>query len=341
MGRICIGIYDRECGYARRLAGYIRRRCEDSLEVRVFTSEQTLKECLEGGGLDCLLAGETVRDLWTGCENLLAVRLSEEGKENLDKKAACIEKYQSAEQIWRKLLRVGGEELFGAGFLSSVQPEEETVFIGICSPLHGCGKTRLGLSMSRLLAEYGKTLFVTLDEFSCLPAILGEETPEADLSEIYYYYSQGSLSQTRLQMALCRWGKAEYLAPARLPEDLYPEGKPYGEEFIRCLAGTAGCRYLVLDLGNSVRGKESSLFSMCRKLYVPDREMPGEALRTKAFLQWLEETGLPGGRVERFVMEKSETGWYETADGGYSGQLGAVAERLLRRGGLMEGKEKE
>ena len=52
------------------------------------------------------------------------------------------------------------------------------------------------------------------------------------------------------------------------------------------------------------------------------------------------------GRISRFEKdfyrrEKSETDWYETAEGAYSGQLGAVAERLLRRGGLMEGKEKE
>ena len=52
MRRTCIGIYGGEGEYVRKLAGYIRRRCGDGLEVKAFTRKEALRECLEAGGLD-------------------------------------------------------------------------------------------------------------------------------------------------------------------------------------------------------------------------------------------------------------------------------------------------
>ena len=179
MKRTCIGIYGKESEYIRKLAGYIRRRCGDSLEVKAFTKKENLKACLEEGGLDCVLAepyGEALCSeyhVWTAL-------LSEDRLETEER--VCIEKYHSAEQIWKLLLKFSGDRLKSIGplMISGL----ETVFIGIASPLHGCGKTSLGLYASRILGEQERTLFLTLDEFSCLPEILGEGTLPAELSEL-------------------------------------------------------------------------------------------------------------------------------------------------------------
>ena len=41
------GIYDREAEYTRRLGSYLRRRCGDMLEIKIFPDWRRLKAVLE------------------------------------------------------------------------------------------------------------------------------------------------------------------------------------------------------------------------------------------------------------------------------------------------------
>ncbi|MCI8551234.1 MAG: hypothetical protein HFI68_11730 [Lachnospiraceae bacterium] len=332
MGRKCIGIYGKEREYAGKLAGYIRRRCGDELEVRVFTKKEILKECLESDQLDCVLVE---KDAWGLCRNYGNVWMAilsegEAGQSVYD--IPCIEKYQSAEQIWKQLLKLGGERLTGNGGLAA--ENSETVFLGVASAVHGCGKTALGLCLSRFLAKQGRTLFLTLDEFSCLPEILGEEGAEAEVSELYYYYSQKELTRARIQSAVCRWGEAEYLAPAGGLGDLYREGKPYETDFFRCIAETGAYRYVVIDMGNSLFQKEK-LLGMCRKLYVPEGKTEENAIRVDQFLKWMEYEGLLERLVRCNVTWKGEGGRQYSFRRAHLLETGAVARSLLQKDGFL------
>ena len=141
MRRTCIGIYGGEGEYVRKLAGYIRRRCGDGLEVKAFTRKEALRECLEAGGLDCVLTetdGEAIcaeYGVWTAF-------LSEGASAGAKADGIYIDKYQSAEQIWRLLLKFGGERLKGAG-TPLAAADAAPVFIGIASPLHGLWGSRM------------------------------------------------------------------------------------------------------------------------------------------------------------------------------------------------------
>ncbi len=335
MGRKCIGIYGKEGEYARKLAVYIRRRCGDGLEVRVFTKKEILKECLENGQLDCVLAENDAWGLCRNYENVWTAILSDGEAGQPAYGIPCIEKYQSAEQIWKMLLKFGGERLTGNGGLAA--ENSETVFLGIASAVHGCGKTALGLCLSRFLAERERTLFLTLDEFSCLPEILGEEGVEAEVSELYYYYSQKELTRARIQSAVCRWGEAEYLAPAGDLGDLYREGKPYETDFFRCLAETGDYRYVVIDMGNSLFQKEK-LLGMCRKLYVPEGETEENAVRIDQFLKWLEYEGFLERSVRCNIPWNVEGGRQYSFRRAYLQETGAVARGLLQKDGFFSGE---
>ncbi|MCI8465428.1 MAG: hypothetical protein HFI63_06180 [Lachnospiraceae bacterium] len=329
MKRTCIGIYGKEGEYIRKLAGYIRRRCKDGLEVKAFTKKETLKECLESGGLDGVLAEPDAEIL---CKNykVWTVILSDNRGEATEMESPCIDKYQSAEEIWKRMLKLGGDRLTGLGVSSDTNLE--TVFIGIVSPLHGCGKTSLGLCISRFLAKQGRTLFLTLDEFSCLPELLGEGGTEAELSELYYYYSQGELSPVRLQSALCQWGEAEYLTPAGAAEDLYRDGEPYEAGFFQSLAKAGGYRYMIIDMGNSLFRKEG-LLCLCNRLYVPGQESSGSLIRTERFERWLEEKGLLE-RMVRCPIPREE----DCPDPFFLAvfsEIGAAAKALLERDGFL------
>lgn len=330
--RTCIGIYGEEGEYVRKLAGYIRRRCSDSLEVKAFTKKEALEECLKKGGVDCMLTepgGESLcvqYKVWTAL-------LSENGAEREERGGICIEKYQSAEQIWKLLLKLGGERLGGAG-VPLTATDTEPVFIGVVSPLHGCGKTGFGLFAGRILAGYERTLFLSLDEFSCLPEILGEGGGMAELSELYYYYSQGELSGVRLQPALCRWGEAEYLVPAGEPEDLYREGKPYEAGFFRELARVGAYRYVVIDLGNSLFCKEEIL-GLCSRLYLPEEDSPGGQVRMEQFCRWLENRGLLGRALRCRLPWETGKGGSHSFQLAFLSETGETVRRLLGKDGFL------
>lgn len=332
MRRTCIGIYGTEGDYVRKLAGYIRRRCSDGLEVKAFTKKEALKECLEQGGVDCMLAEPDGESLCSEY-NVWTALLCEEGSETEAGGIVRIEKYQSAEQIWRLLLKSGGERLAGAGAVFAAK-DADTVFIGIASPVHGCGKTSLGLCAGRLLGQKERTLFLTLDEFSCLPEILGEGSVPAELSELYYYYSQGELSAARLQSALCRWGEAEYLVPAGEMEDLYREGGPYETGFFRTLAQAGAYRYVVIDLGNSLFRKEE-LLGMCERLYVPEQNLPGGRIRMECFYQWLERRGLSARAVRCRIPWDAARCRPDALRLAFLSETGEAVRRLLQRDGFL------
>ena len=85
MDRWRLGLWDRDAGYVRSLGRYIRERAGERLEVRVFTSEDALRMCLDEGGLEGVLAGDAVLSvcreypgLWTA---LLAEREEEVSEE--------------------------------------------------------------------------------------------------------------------------------------------------------------------------------------------------------------------------------------------------------------------
>lgn len=332
MKRTCIGIYGGECDYVRRLAGYIRKRVEDSLEVKTFTKREALEACLAQGGVDCVLTepdGEPLcaeYEVWTA--------LLSEGKTGMtEREIPCIEKYQSAEQIWKLLLKFGGERLTGAG-IPLVKTDKETTFIGIASPLHGCGKTSLGLCISRVLGQRERTMFLTLDEFSCLPEILGEGGETAELSELYYYYSQGKLSGARLQSALCRWGEAEYLAPAGELGDLYKEGKPYEASFFRALAWAGTYRYVVIDFGNSLFQKEE-LLAMSERLYIPEQGSQGSLVRTDCFWGWLERKGFSERAVRCRIPWGTGSGRPDNLRLEFLSEAGEEIRQLLKKDGFL------
>ena len=46
MERIKIGIYDRNPGYARSLAGYFRRHHGEAAEIQVFTGSEALEQAV-------------------------------------------------------------------------------------------------------------------------------------------------------------------------------------------------------------------------------------------------------------------------------------------------------
>ena len=301
MERIKIGIYDRNPGYARSLAGYFRRHHGEAAEIQVFTGSEALEQAVRENRIGILLADETAENLCRASPDVKSVILSEteairpeEGGEaetgrsdseaekgggskpdGLELPRIC--RYQPADRIWKALLL-----LFESEFLTEHgggNGKTEGKLIGICTP--GTDSTGLGMLLTALFAERGRTLYLTLEEFSSFQTIMGAESPE--LSELYYYYSQNSLTTARLAASVLGNSSAQMIAPVRDPEDLYRDGMLYETKFFRTLAELGGYRQLILNLGG-VSGR-GSLLEACQAI-IGEVESPAAS--------WLEKHGLGG-----------------------------------------------
>ena len=167
MKRWRLGICDREAGYARSLARFLRARGEGRLEVRVFTAKEAAAACLDEGGLDCLLADEECAAQWVSYPGVFVAALSEKDG---DGEVPFVGKYQSAERIWKRLLEIGAA---GDWEQPSSVGSRKTEIIGICSPSQDLKGLVLGLLAGRLLSGTERSLFLTIGEFSALPELLG------------------------------------------------------------------------------------------------------------------------------------------------------------------------
>ncbi len=353
MGKIRLGIYDRNAGYARGLGGYIRRYRGDGLEVKIFTGCEPLEACLTEGGLDVLLADREAEALCRQHKEIWAAILDEgspddkmPSREKSDLPHIC--KYQSADRLWRNVLLLGGEHLAGTTAADGIL--RETGLIGVCALSGGYGRTRLGLFMGQVLAAQDRTLFLTLEEFSAVSFFMNGELPEAEISELYYYYSQGGLTAARLQAAVCRRGKLDMIAPVKNPGDLYREGKPYEPAFFKGMAETGGYRWIVLDMGNDLAGK-TAVLRECSRIFVLENGCgeeeaaknlvvpQWEQVRTGAAVSWLEALGL-GERIVRCRLPLGPFR-YGTAGRELTGPAEDRVRRILEKCGLIPGQEKK
>ena len=91
--------------------------------------------------------------------------------------------------------------------------------IGVYSPVGRCLKTSFALTLGQLMAADRRVLYVTLEDYSGLASMTGEEY-KSDFSDILYYFSQGNLNFMRLSGIVHSIGNMDYIPPARYPEDL-------------------------------------------------------------------------------------------------------------------------
>lgn len=309
MGRICLGIYDKEGDYAKRLGRYIRRKGSTLMDVRVFTKQETLKKCLDSHGISLALISEDAKELCSHYEELWVAILAEERQKNYryeptfqaslvresfpgerkPREFVCpfIEKYQSAEKIWKALLTLAGERIYGDEEALAVSGG--TSFLAIASPVHRIGKTELARALGEELAfrEKGRVLVISLEEFSSAMSDVSHDWGRGELSELYYYYSQKQLTPARICEACVSTSDMDFVLPVRNPEDLYPEGKLYPIDFFRTLAVCGGYRYLILDMGNTLAFREE-LLGGCQMILVPSMG-PEDSDRVKSFKIWLSD----------------------------------------------------
>jgi hypothetical protein len=286
-----MAVYDLDLFYARRFADVMNQKENIPFAVMAFTSLERLRQYAGGHSIEILLVSSQVNmdeicDLGIG----QVITLTEGEKKEGDKDYPSVYKYQSSSDIIREVMACysAGDEPDGAehGRAASV--------IGVYSPVGRCLKTSFALTLGQLMAADRRVLYVTLEDYSGLASMTGEEY-KSDFSDILYYFSQGNLNFMRLSGIVHSIGNMDYIPPARYPEDLAHIPAEQMAELIRKLAADCGYEIIILDVGNYGH-QAAPILSVCQIVYMPIKEDGISSAKIWEFEAYAEK----GGRIHLF-----------------------------------------
>lgn len=291
-------VFDRDQTYARRLAGALSSRRDLPFYIRLFTEKGELMKYLGEESPEVLLIDENScgDDIRHACGGKILPLLEEPGMRTDPRETGegGVYKYQSFSNIMHQLMGSCGQTLLpdGAeihvfGFYSFLPAEISSCLAALCA-------WELGAGIGR---DAGKTLFMNLDVFSglipFLPSVSGQT-----LSDAVYSYRQDEAAYGR-KLADMTGENAWfcYLPPFSCAEDCARMQAEEMPGFLHTTAADAGCRTVVLDIGQAFP-RAWELFSACETVFIPEDEI--SSVRTDALAGYLVSSGREK-LVERLV----------------------------------------
>lgn len=329
-----MAVYDVDPSYADRFAEVINQREKIPFTVMAFPSLEDLRSYAQEHPVELLLINSSVsREAVEGIGARYVVALADGETVQADWEYPTVYKYQSSDNIIREVMVSYCEREVDAKL-----PElaARAQVIGVYSPIGRCLKTSFALTLGQLLAKETKTLYLNLEEFTGL-SCLTQTQYQSDLSDLMYYYSQGTYSTLRLNSMIHSIGDLDYIPPARYPEDLAQVKTEKMSELISRIAAESVYEMVILDVGTFGRNV-IPLLKICQAVYMPVKEDGISAAKLEEFFLLLETSG-HGGLMEHIHKLKLP---YHSSFGRREnyleellwGELGDYVRQLLR-GGLL------
>ena len=303
MASKCLVICDREEGYSSAFAQYIMKKGELSLQIQTCSDLSHVLKIQEEKKIDYLFISA---DYPPGERKLAEADkvfvLTEDGGEGESEEETFVYKYQSGEEILKRLLWQCGEEGERDVFLKAPKKKQGRI-IGVYSPIHRIGKTTYALHLGQKLAAVENVLYLSLEAYGGLGGHFPEEGHS--LSDVLYYARQ---EQSNLGLILttlvAQKGKLDYVLPVQVSEDI--KSVP-GEEWIRMverILDESIYEVLILDLDESIRGIYPILH-ICTEIHMITVQDPISESKVR---QFEEELLLLGHKsVRRKIIRKEQS----------------------------------
>ena len=189
-----MAVYDEDALYARRLAEYVNRRETIPFTAMAFSDLERLREYADSHEIEILLVGEKVKGAAAEVKAGLKMVLCG-GEFSAEKEETSVYRFQSGEGIMREVMTC----------YCTAPPEPALALagmgaqiLGVYSPVNRCGKTAFALTLAQVLSRTESVLFISLEEFAGLEAVLGGEVKH-DFSDVLYLFCQGSFNWMKLR----------------------------------------------------------------------------------------------------------------------------------------------
>lgn len=327
-----MAVYDVEPSYADRFADFANQKEKVPFTVVAFTTVEKLREYAKSRRIEILLISAAVpEETVKGIEAEQVVRLADGEVVSVPDAYPSVYKYQSTDSIIREVMAYYCESPANHAF---VVMGTKAKILGVYSPIGRCLKTSFAWTLGQQMGREQKVLFVCLQEFSGFSRIIGGNC-QSDLSDVLYFYRQGSCSFVRLSSMIYTNGNLDFIPPVRCPEDL---GQITGEEMadlLKRIAVESNYEVIIVDMGHM--GKSVlPMMEACEVVYMPVKDDCISAAKLEEFDEYLELSGKSGlqDRIRRLKLPYHNSfGRRDTyMEQLQWGELGDYVRQLLKRG---------
>lgn len=313
--KIRLALYGEE-KFMYSFSDYLHGKRRDTLEIRLFTTQEALEEAVVQGKIDVLFAeGLGPQKLDALSEHLsqiflLTEEVQETGREGSVQK---IFKYQPAKEIMGIVLAVLAEnDGISCSLASSGQRGGE--LIAMYSPFGGGGITSYAMGMAKESAKSLQTLYINLEIFQSFIRVQGKKKTmdsvhSPGMSEVIFYLRQKKEKLAlKLETLVYQWEGAYILPGVEDYRDLLSVTREDMQWLIEILLAQTAYERIFFDIGVLL---ESTMYLMeqCSRLYMPRPITEVQECKLKAFQDLLQKEGKDGllGQI-LYVDMKKENG---------------------------------
>jgi len=284
-----LAVYDIDASYAERFADFANQKEQTPFTVIPFTSMEKLQAYSERNQVEILLVSDSVdKEILAGVKAGQIVTLSDGEVIPADGEYPSIYKYQSADGIVREVMSCYCENPIEKALAVLAQ---KAAVIGVYSPVNRCLKTSFSLTLGQLLSRDSKVLYLNLEEYSGLAALMNEDY-KGSLSDILYFYQQKNFNWMRLSTVVYSWGSLDYIPPVCFPEDLDLIGGAEMAELLTKIAVESPYEILVVDLEQFGK-KALEVLEICKTVHMPIKEDCVSAAKLEEFEDYVRAAGKP------------------------------------------------
>lgn len=203
-------LFDSDVFYATRFIEYFKRNNEYGFEVSAFTKQETLEDFLKQHNIEILLVDGQINTKNLDQHNIRYIyRLTELPCMIKDNNLPEIYKYQSAKTLMNEIM-VNYIEKESKSSLTS-EASIKTNIISIFAPIPSMEKIFFAWSVSSLLSEHERVLFVLLDPLP-IQVFVPSEPSSRSLTEFIYYLKERVNINERMAELTSRKDSLSYMA---------------------------------------------------------------------------------------------------------------------------------
>jgi hypothetical protein len=290
-------LYDKEEEYTFLMADFMRNYPGVPWKIHAYTREKDLLAKEADKEIKILAVSE--RSYTPEIKSLKAERvliLGESGYK-FEEPMETIDKYQSAEAVvqmfFQVYLEIAGEQP------GRITDGNKTKFIGVYSPIKRCLQTTLALTMSEILAEKKRTLYLSFENYSSFVETEGK-IGDLDLSDLVYFMSvDNEKFRLRLQSSLKQLNELVYVPPMRYGQNLLGISEEEWLMLLRKISESGLFDYVIMDLTDCIQGLPEIL-RICSRVYTVAKE------DSIAKVKMMQYENMLSQRKYNDVLEKTE-----------------------------------
>lgn len=268
---------DAEEDYAQHMSEYLRRKGDFPWEIAIYTQIQELAKVQEE--IDLLLIAEEAYMMLEGSIHAKQTVVLKEHGSLPEEKVVSIDKYQSAENIKRKLI-----ELYRQECGVDIRSDSKVKFIGMYSPVRRCLQTTFALTYGQLLAEKHRTLYLSFECYGSRQEWSAED--EDGLAELLYFLPQEDNFLSHIKAVVRKVGNLDYVTPMMNGHNLLYVSVQEWLKLLHCLAECGEYEYIILDLSENMQGI-FEILRFCSRIYTIVKEEPVARCKVTQYEQLL------------------------------------------------------